>query len=111
VCSSDLNEDAKAYQKAACYLPSEEDVLAYATMAEYMYRFPIFYLEYSGTYGDAKLVKKVKSELEETLLVYGGGIETAEQANEMATYADIIVVGNSIYTNFKEALKTVDAVK
>lgn len=106
-----LNEEAKAYKKTACRMPEEEDVIAYAVMAEKMFRLPIFYLEYSGKYGDPQLVKRVKSELDETLLVYGGGIERKEQAQEMGMYADIIVVGNSIYTNFKEAIQTVEAVK
>lgn len=106
-----LNEEAKAYKKATCTMPTTEDVVAYAIMAEKMFQLPIFYLEYSGKYGDIELVKRVKSELDETLLVYGGGIETLEQAKEMATYADIIVVGNSIYSNIKEALQTVKAVK
>ncbi|MDY0410583.1 heptaprenylglyceryl phosphate synthase [Virgibacillus soli] len=106
-----LNEDAKAFQKTNCKLPTEEDTVAYAYMAEHIFQLPIFYMEYSGTYGDPQLVKKVKNELQQTLLFYGGGIETAEQAKEMKEHADVIIVGNSIYTNFKEALKTVAAVK
>ena len=102
-----LNEKSKAYQKTNCTLPNEDDVVTYAIMAEQMFRMPIFYIEYSGVYGDPQIVKKASSELQETTLIYGGGIETEEQAREMAAYADIIVVGNSIYTNLKEALKTV----
>lgn len=103
-----LNKDAKAYKKAACTLPSKEDVLAYAYMAEHMFRLPVFYLEYSGKYGDQSLVEQVKQELDETLLFYGGGIETKAQAMEMKQHADVIIVGNSLYTNFEEALQTVD---
>lgn len=106
-----LNPDAKAYKKTNCTLPTDEDVVAYAFMTEHIFRLPIFYIEYSGTYGDPNLVKKVKDELKETLLFYGGGITTSEQAKEMKEHADVIVVGNSIYTNFQEALKTVDAVQ
>lgn len=106
-----LNPDAKAYKKTNCTLPTDEDVVAYAFMTEHIFKLPIFYIEYSGTYGDPNLVKKVKDELKETLLFYGGGITTSEQAKEMKEHADVIVVGNSIYTNFQEALKTVDAVR
>lgn len=106
-----MNPDAKAYQKAACSLPDVEDVLAYAVMAERVFHLPIFYLEYSGQYGDIELVKKVKQELDTTLLVYGGGIKTKEQADEVGQYADVIVVGNSIYTDFEAALKTADRTK
>lgn len=74
-------------------------------------KLPIFYLEYSGTLGDIELVKETKAVLHETVLFYGGGIESKEQAKDFAQHADVVVVGNVIYDNFKEALKTVDAVK
>lgn len=106
-----LNPEAKAYQKTNCSLPDEEDVISYAFMAEHIFHLPIFYLEYSGSYGDPQLVDKVSRELEETTFFYGGGITTAQQAQEMKQYADVIVVGNSIYSNFKAALQTVAAVK
>jgi putative glycerol-1-phosphate prenyltransferase len=107
-----LNEECKAavLTNARTSL-SEEDVIAYARMAERMYRLPIFYLEYSGRYGDPQLVRKVKETLSATRLFYGGGIETVQQAKEMAQWADTIVVGNAVYKNLSEALKTVQAVK
>ncbi|MFD2045203.1 heptaprenylglyceryl phosphate synthase [Ornithinibacillus salinisoli] len=106
-----VNEEAKAFQKTNCQLPSDEDVIAYAYMAEHVFHLPIFYLEYSGTYGDPELVRKVKQELNDTVLFYGGGIENSFQASEMKEHADVIIVGNSIYTDIKKALKTVKAVK
>lgn len=106
-----VNPEAKAYQLAHCVETSDHDVVAYAQMAEHLFRLPIFYLEYSGTYGDPELVKKVKAELKETQLFYGGGITNLEQAKLMAQHADVIVVGNSIYDHFDDALKTVQAVK
>nr|WP_204438716.1 heptaprenylglyceryl phosphate synthase [Amphibacillus cookii] len=106
-----LNPDAKAYQLTNCRLPDSDDVIAYAQMAEHMFKLPIFYIEYSGTYGDPALVKKVKQELQHTQLVYGGGIKHRSQAEEMAQYADVIVVGNGLYEQFDEAIETVAAVK
>lgn len=106
-----LNPEAKAYKKTSCVLPTNEDVLAYAYMAEHLFKLPVFYLEYSGVYGDSALVEQVKNELDETLLFYGGGIETKAQAIEMKQHADVIIVGNSIYTNFEEAIQTVQATK
>jgi len=106
-----MNQEAKAYQKTVCTLPTEEDVLAYAFMAEHIFHLPIFYVEYSGSFGDPELVEQVKHELDETLLFYGGGISNQEEAKIMAAHADVIVVGNSIYTDFKAALKTVKAVQ
>ncbi|WP_445613421.1 heptaprenylglyceryl phosphate synthase [Geobacillus sp. YF-1] len=90
---------------------ADEDVVAYARLAEQLYRLPIFYLEYSGTYGDPALVDKVKRVLSRAQLVYGGGITTPEQAAEMARYADTVVVGNAIYESFENALATVAAVQ
>ena len=106
-----LNEEAKAFTHTNSFLPDADDVKAYAYMAERVFHLPIFYLEYSGKYGDPKLVEEVSEYLDETLLFYGGGIESPEQAQEMKKYADVVIVGNSIYTNIKQALKTVAAVK
>lgn len=107
-----LNGECKAAQltKANTEL-TKEDVRAYAMMAEKMFRLPIFYMEYSGTYGDPELVHEVKNTLDKTVLFYGGGIHTFNQAAEMGKVADVIVVGNSIYENLDEALSTVKAVK
>jgi putative glycerol-1-phosphate prenyltransferase len=107
-----LNGECKAAQLTQAKTDlSVEDVRAFAMMAEKMFHLPIFYLEYSGTYGDPVLVQEVKDTLEKTVLFYGGGIHTYEQAVEMGKAADVIVVGNSLYQNLEEALKTVQAVK
>src|SRR5690625_2165246 len=100
-----LNESSKAFKKTNCTLPSEKDVISYAMMAEHFLKFPIFYLEYSGTYGEPSLVAKVKQQLQHTKLFYGGGIETVKQAKEMKQFADVIVVGNVIYTDLNAALQ------
>lgn len=106
-----LNKDSKAFMQTNCALPDVEDVTAYAYMAEHLFKLPVFYVEYSGIYGDPELVRQVKNELHRTLLFYGGGIENNKQAIEMKEHADVIIVGNSIYTNFDQALQTVNAVE
>ncbi|EHJ07264.1 heptaprenylglyceryl phosphate synthase [Staphylococcus simiae] len=103
-----LNPDSKVAQltKATTAL-SIEDLEAYAQMVNELYRMPIMYLEYSGSYGDTEQVRAVANQLSTTQLFYGGGISTLQQAEEMAQIADTIVVGNIIYTDIKKALKTV----
>ncbi|MFQ3544250.1 heptaprenylglyceryl phosphate synthase [Halobacillus rhizosphaerae] len=106
-----LNPEAKVFTHTQCRLPDSEDTIAYARMAEHMFHLPIFYLEYSGTYGDPELVQEVARELNQTTLFYGGGIRTKQEAEEMKSFADVIVVGNIIYDNLKAALQTVKAAK
>ncbi len=107
-----LNEDCKAAKLTNANTNIEiDDIIAYSRMAEKFYNLPIFYLEYSGKYGDETVVKKVKDSLENTKLFYGGGISTSEQAAAMGEIADTIVVGNIIYSDLNAALKTVQAVK
>lgn len=107
-----LNPDCKAAQVTEAIAELDvDDVIAYAHLVEKFFKLPIFYLEYSGMYGDVEIVKAAKNTLSQTKLFYGGGIVKAEQASEMAQLADTVVVGNVIYDNLTEALKTVQAVK
>ncbi|TWT24072.1 heptaprenylglyceryl phosphate synthase [Planomicrobium sp. CPCC 101110] len=106
-----LNADCKAAEVTEAKTDlEEEDVVAYARMAEHFFRLPIFYLEYSGMYGDIGLVGRVKEQLEKTRLFYGGGIDSPQKAREMAAAADTVVVGNIIYENISKAIETVQAV-
>ncbi|MBM7692692.1 putative glycerol-1-phosphate prenyltransferase [Peribacillus deserti] len=107
-----LNSNCKAAKLTEANADlTEDDVMAYAMMAEKMFNLPIFYLENSGEYASPALVQKVKSRLDETVLFYGGGIKTAEQAREMALLADVVVVGNAVYDDLEDALLTVKAAK
>ncbi|MGM0899085.1 MAG: heptaprenylglyceryl phosphate synthase [Bacillota bacterium] len=106
-----LNPDCKAASLTGADASlTEEDVLGYARMAEHFFRLPVFYLEYSGMFGDPELVKKTASVLSDTRLFYGGGIDSAERAKEMAAISDTVVVGNIIYEDINKALATVKAV-
>ena len=75
---------------------SKEGVVATALAAERYFKIPVIYIEYSGTYGNPEIVKAVREALTTSHLVYGGGIRTQHQAEEMSQYATI-VVGNTIY--------------
>lgn len=76
---------------------SPEDAAAYGELADRFYKFPIVYIEYSGTFGNPELVKAVRSRLTNSILYYGGGIDSREKAEAMAKHANTIVVGNAVY--------------
>lgn len=102
-----LNKNAKvAHLTEAKTDLTDEDIVAYARLAENIFRLPIFYVEYSGMYGDPEVARKVSAVLGVTKFWYGGGIRSKEQAAEMAKYADTIIVGNIIYEDLEKALET-----
>ncbi len=108
-----LNPDSSVGRvtKAVCSLKPDE-VAAYTSVADRYFRFPIVYIEYSGIYGNPAVVKAASDAIDNAVLYYGGGINSAEKAAEMARYADTIVVGNAVYDQGTSVLKaTVDAVQ
>ncbi len=84
---------------------------AYAQAAEHLLRLPIVYIEYSGRFGDMELVADIRRLTREARVFYGGGITDAETARLAASRCDTIIVGNSVYSDLKQALTTVAAVK
>lgn len=107
-----LNQDAAAAKVTkARAVTSKDEAKAYAQVAAGLCRLPIVYVEYSGTYGDPEIVRACKAGSGDARLFYGGGIRTAEQAQQMASIADTIVVGNVIYEDLAAALATVQAVR
>ena len=62
-----MNPDCKAaLLTGVSGVPTEEEVVAYARMAEHLFSLPVFYLEYSGMYGDPEIVRAASSVLENT---------------------------------------------
>ena len=108
-----LNPDSSVatYTEADCE-QGPEDVAAYAELAEHMFGQQIVYVEYSGTFGDPEVVAAAADALDEASLFYGGGIHDYESANEMAQYADTVVVGDLVHDEGVDAVReTVEGAK
>ena len=86
---------------------SAQEVVAFALYAERYLKLPIIYVEYSGSYGDPRLVKHLSESLTSASLFYGGGIESKATAAEMKRYADVIIVGNVVYEDMDKYLTTI----
>ncbi|OAS14453.1 heptaprenylglyceryl phosphate synthase [Paenibacillus oryzisoli] len=104
-----LNKEATAAQLTSARTNLDaKDVAAYARMADKLFHMSIVYVEYSGTFGDMELVRRTRQVLENARLLYGGGIDSLEKAQQAAEAADTIVVGNIIYSDLEQALQTVN---
>ncbi len=87
---------------------SVEEVAGAALATEMFYNFPIFYIEYSGTYGGTEDVTAAEPYLEETVLLYGGGIRSREQTEQiLAAGADAIVVGDCFHDDPDRFVRTI----
>lgn len=84
---------------------------AYAALAGRVLRLPLLYVEYSGAFGDMGLLRAVKEAAGPAHVVYGGGIQSADQAARAAAIADTVVVGNLVQTDPERLRETVAAVK
>ncbi len=104
-----LNSEATAAQLTSARTNLDaKDVAAYARMADKLFHMSIVYLEYSGIFGDMELVRRTRQVLENARLLYGGGIDSLDKAQQAAEAADTIVVGNIIYSDLEQALQTVN---
>jgi putative glycerol-1-phosphate prenyltransferase len=104
-----LNAEATAAKLTSANTDLDtKDVVAYARMADKLFRMPIVYIEYSGQFGDMELVARTKNAVDHARLFYGGGIDSVDKAREAALAADTIVVGNIIYSDLEQALQTVN---
>ncbi|MBW7474943.1 heptaprenylglyceryl phosphate synthase [Paenibacillus oenotherae] len=107
-----LNETAEAARLTGAQTRLDaESVAAHVYMADRLMRLPILYVEYSGTFGDMELLKRVRGLLTGSRLFYGGGIDSAGKARQAAEFAHTVVVGNALYDRLDAALETVQAVK
>ncbi|WP_031513712.1 heptaprenylglyceryl phosphate synthase [Desulfofalx alkaliphila] len=86
---------------------NSEDAAAYAVLAENIYRLPVLYIEYSGSFGDLELIKKVAGVTKKIHLIYGGGIKSPEQLQAVYPLVDTVVLGNIFYENAAQAKKII----
>ncbi|OVE85199.1 heptaprenylglyceryl phosphate synthase [Natronolimnobius baerhuensis] len=85
-----------------------EEVAGAALATESFYGFPVFYIEYSGTYGGPEDVEAAADYLEETTLFYGGGIDSAAKAEAiLEAGADAIVVGDCFHDDPEQFRETI----
>lgn len=107
-----LNEDAAAARLTGARTDLDEaEVVAHVRMADHLMRLPVVYMEYSGRFGDMRLVRLAYETVRGAQVFYGGGIDSDERARQAAESAHTVVVGNIIYTDLKAALSTVAAVR
>ncbi|MCM3750311.1 heptaprenylglyceryl phosphate synthase [Paenibacillus pasadenensis] len=107
-----LNGDCEAAKVSGANAGlTELEAEAYARLADRLLRLPLLYVEYSGRFGDMRLLRRVKRSLNGAQLIYGGGIDSAQRAAEAAKIAATVVVGNIIYSDLEAALSTVQAVR
>ncbi|MFD1648080.1 heptaprenylglyceryl phosphate synthase [Haloarchaeobius litoreus] len=102
------NLDSKAASVSGVETTYSPDEVAGAALAtESFYGFPIFYIEYSGTYGGTEDVAAAAKYLDETVLLYGGGITSQRQTREILDAgADAVVVGDCFHDDPERFLDT-----
>jgi len=86
-------------------------VAGYAALAGQLWRLPLVYVEYSGTFGDPQTVFNIRRAAGAARVVYGGGIDSAAAAAAMAAVADTVVVGNLVYQAPERLIETVRSVR
>jgi len=103
------NPESKAATVTGVTKPlSVEQVVGAALATENFYGFPLFYLEYSGTYGGPEDVAAAARYLDDAVLLYGGGIESERQTREILDAgADAVVVGDCFHDHPERYLETI----
>lgn len=87
---------------------ASEEVAGAALATEAFYGFPVFYLEYSGTYGGPDDVEAAATHLDDTVLLYGGGIDGERRTREILDAgADAVVVGDCFHDDPASFLETI----
>jgi len=103
------NLDSKAARESGVEERYTSEEIAGAALAtESFFDFPVFYVEYSGTYGGPGDVEAAAQYLDDTVLLYGGGIKRAAQTEEILDAgADAVVVGDIFHEDPERFLDTI----
>lgn len=103
------NPNSKAARVSGVTDPmSTQEVAGAALATEVYYDFPVFYIEYSGTYGGPNDVEAAATYLGSSILLYGGGIDDGEKASEILDAgADAVVVGDCFHRDPETFLDTI----
>ncbi|MCW2279302.1 putative glycerol-1-phosphate prenyltransferase [Heliophilum fasciatum] len=75
----------------------DEQLAGLVQMSHRLLGIPWLYFEYSGIWGDAQRMARLRGRYPLAPMIYGGGITCAWQAKTMSQYCDQIVVGNVVY--------------
>ncbi|CEA03820.1 Heptaprenylglyceryl phosphate synthase [Jeotgalicoccus saudimassiliensis] len=102
-----MNQNCKAFKHAQCHAVEDEEFIAMIHMLDKLYKMDYIYIEYSGVFGDRDLVAEAYEAAEHANIVYGGGVVSEETARRMDSVSDVMVVGNIIYDDVEQALKTI----
>ncbi|WP_458210063.1 geranylgeranylglyceryl/heptaprenylglyceryl phosphate synthase [Haladaptatus sp. NG-SE-30] len=87
---------------------SSKEVAGAALATESFYGFPVFYLEYSGIYGGPEDVAAAAKHLDDTVFLYGGGIDSKRRTKEILDAgADAVVVGDCFHDDPERFLETI----
>lgn len=103
------NPNSAAAEQTGADEPLSTDGVAGAALAtEEYFSLPVFYVEYSGTYGGPEDVAAAAEQLSETTLLYGGGIDSQEKTEEILDAgADAVVVGDIFHADIDQYRQTI----
>lgn len=107
-----LNPESAAARLTAAVAPPTETAAGYAALAGRLLRLPLLYVEYSGRFGDTKLLGRLRRAAGPSCRVwYGGGVDSGARAAQAARAAHTVVVGNAAHEVPERLSEIVTAVR
>lgn len=102
------NMDSNAATVAGVSEPlSVAEIQGAALATEILYDFPVLYVDYSKQFGETEDIAAAATYLEDTMLLYGGGIDSTQKAaNVLAAGADAVVIDDCFHEDIDEYAQT-----